>query len=330
MFTSDPHGPSTGNVGTVRLHDVQDLLTAVPYILGFRPDQCLVVVALDDAGRLVVTARTELPEAATVDEAAAGLHRAFSQSQPSTVLVIGYCERRDAPIVSAFADALPWPVRDLLLVDGGRWWSLDCPSPGCCSPDGEPLVVRDGVAAPLLVASGAPAASREDLAACLAAGPQEVRDAVLRHLLTTDRPGRADLYAALEQARRARADGAKPVAPAEAALLLLATADLTVRDACTLWSDDAAVRLWLDLLATAPDGWAAPVATLLATAVYQRGDGAFAVMGLERALADNPGYHFAHLLGQAAAMGLTPPAMTAVLRQALAGNPLVPQPPTGG
>ena len=47
--------PFTVN-GSVRLRGPNDLLTAIPYLLGFAPDRCLVVLAMAD-GRLEVTAR---------------------------------------------------------------------------------------------------------------------------------------------------------------------------------------------------------------------------------------------------------------------------------
>ena len=72
-FAEGPANPdSNAPVETVRLRHAADLLTAVPYVLGFHPSQCLVVLALDEDGRLLVTVRSELPDPVNVPHAAAG------------------------------------------------------------------------------------------------------------------------------------------------------------------------------------------------------------------------------------------------------------------
>jgi hypothetical protein len=333
MATPDPHtDPSLPAAETVRLRDAQEVLTAVPYLLGFQPADCLVVLALDQDSRLRVAARAELPDTGSLPQAVADLERGLGHVSVADVFVIGYCHYRQAEVVTGFAAALPWPVRDLLLVQESRWWALSCTVPDCC-PAGEPVRVQDVVAASLLATTGAPAASRERLAAVVQPGPQPARDAVLRALLALDNDADpAQVYATVGQARAARADGTREVTAGQAAALLHAVADVNVRDACTLWADDAAVQLWLDLLAVAPDGWAAPVATLLAVAVYQRGDGALATIAIQRALRDIPGYGLACLIDQAITDGIPPQTVTGILLQALAEHPfadLTTPPPVG-
>ncbi|HEX2810518.1 MAG TPA: DUF4192 domain-containing protein [Kineosporiaceae bacterium] len=332
MTTHQPHEEpcpaSTGALETVRLRDAQDLLTAVPYLLGFHPSDCVVVLALDGAGRLLVTVRTDLPTAVDIPQAVSGLEQALRYVEATELVLVGYCHLETAPLLAVFAEALPWPTRDLLLVQQDRWWSLSCLEQDCC-PQGELMVPQDCVAAPMIAASGAPAASRTDLAASLAGGPDHLLDQVVRQLTTTPPMDTAERYAAAGKARAARRDGSVPMPPDRAAVLLLAVRDVMVRDACTIWHDEETVRLWLDLLPAAPPGWVAPVATLLAAAVYQRGDGALAVLALERALADDPGYGLARLLQHVATIGVPPNALTHVLTQALENNPLTAiEPPT--
>jgi hypothetical protein len=169
--------------------------------------------------------------------------------------------------------------------------------------------------------------SRDALAAGLASGPPELLEDVAAQLQATPSLDTAVLYAAAGQERAARRDGPAAMPADTAAILLHAVRDVTVRDACTIWHDEAAVRLWLDLLPAAPAGWVAPVATLLAAAAYQRGNGALAVLALERALDDDPGYNLAHLLEQVTATGIPPHTFTAVLTQALDLNPAHPPRP---
>ena len=60
----------------------------------------------------------------------------------------------------------------------------------------------------------------------------------------------------------------------------------------------AHLRLWADLTRLAGPGYAAAPAALLAFVAWQSGDGALANVALDRALADNPNYSMAMLLGR--------------------------------
>ena len=81
---------------------------------------------------------------------------------------------------------------------------------------------------------------------------------------------------------------------------------------CTDVHDDALPRVLQELSRLAPPELAAPPYTLLAAAVYLRGNGALAGMALERALAVEPDYSLARLLDEAL-MRQVPPS---VLRRA--------------
>jgi hypothetical protein len=305
----------------VRLRGPQDVLTAIPYLLGFVPDRSLVVLALAD-GQVQLTARLDLPTPEKAPTAAVTLARALAKTATSDVMLVGYGEAVE--VVSAlttFAAVVPWPVREILRVEADRWWSLTCYDPQCCPP-GARLTVNAAVAAPLIAASGSPAASRADRAAALGPGPTSLLDQVGALLDTTLPDLDADQqYAAVCDIRATRHDGRAPMTPEHAAFLHQALRDVRVRDACTIWVDEAALNLWLDLLPTAPPGWVAPAATLLALTAYQRGDGALSVLALDRALDDNPGYHLAALVDQFTTRGISPATVSAVLSQALMDRP---------
>ena len=89
---------------------------------------------------------------------------------------------------------------------------------------------------------------------------------------------------------------------ARVARYMTALRDVHVRDAVAVASrrrrprDQRAValraaqRFWLALTRSAPRGWVAPPATLLAMTTYRLGDGARANAALDRAFADDPDY----------------------------------------
>lgn len=96
------------------------------------------------------------------------------------------------------------------------------------------------------------------------------------------------------------------------AWLSLTVADLRVRDDAWARMDpghrEAHRRLWTDLTRRAPESLVPAPASLLAFTAWQSGDGALANIAVERALAADPEYSMAHLIGQALEAGLPPSA----------------------
>jgi hypothetical protein len=96
------------------------------------------------------------------------------------------------------------------------------------------------------------------------------------------------------------------------AFLAVSLADLRVRD--DAWArmepEHRArhLRLWTDVVTGATAEFVPAPASLLAFTAWQCGDGALANVALDRALAADPGYSMARLLGQAIRAGLPPSA----------------------
>src|SRR6185437_15022366 len=70
----------------------------------------------------------------------------------------------------------------------------------------------------------------------------------------------------------------------------------------------AHVQLWTQVTRHATPPYVAAPASLLAFVAWQNGDGALATIAVERALADDPNYTMAELIGQALHAGLPPSA----------------------
>ncbi|HEY6797274.1 MAG TPA: DUF4192 domain-containing protein [Kineosporiaceae bacterium] len=349
-YPHDPHNPDdaaggepadhsvnqtvsqTGKVPLVRVGGLVDLIAAVPYVLTYAPADAVVVMAFV-GDRLRVTACQSLPAPSDVRVAVHHLDRALARAcsegagnkQPGGLgakvthaLVVGYGDAGIDPILTGIARELMIPVRDVVRVDGDRWWSLTCPDPACCPP-GAPIVVAERVRLGLVVAAGVPAPARSDRARELQPAPSPVLDQVAQQIAaradTPIPPDPGRQYALLTAAKARRLDGQAALAPGEAAALLLAVADVRVRDACILWNEDAAVHLWRDLVRLAPPGWVAPVATLLALAAYQRGDSVLANLALDRALDDDPRHRLAGMVRQVLRMGLPPDRLAADLQE---------------
>ncbi|WP_158220829.1 DUF4192 domain-containing protein [Kineosporia sp. R_H_3] len=270
-------------------------MTAVPYLLGFHPDPGSIVVLGLHERRIAITARVDASAVHTdPTEMWRRLAGPLADADTHAVALIGYMPADEVDIVFTLAATSPLPVLEMQRVDDGRWWSLTC-TQDCCPP-GQPISSDTPVDVALIAASGSPAPTRDSLNAHLQPGPDELVDDVAAHLPRRPRPTTGDAYRAIDDAHTARTDGPLPLTPDEASLLLQALADVVVRDAASGWHDDAAWWLWTDLIRTAPTGWIAPAATLLATTTYQRGNAVLARLAAEHALRDNPDYALAQLV----------------------------------
>ena len=168
---------------TIRLRGPADIITVLPYHLGYRPADSLVLVLLDGA-RIGMVARIDLPPP-SVDpmEVADELLPFVMRERPDRAVIVGFetWPGHSEAVSVALRDGLVEVGIDTverLLVRDGRWWGLDCDG-GCCPPDGELLPSDDRVPAVSdYVALGRfPAASRRHLAERLAYTRDPVQDA---------------------------------------------------------------------------------------------------------------------------------------------------------
>ncbi len=168
---------------TIRLRGPADIITVLPYHLGYRPADSLVLVLLDGP-RIGMVARIDLPPP-EVDPAllVAELLPHVLRERPDRVVLVGFETRADHAEVCSRAMRVALLEVGLvaverLLVRGGRWWCLDCDG-GCCPPDGDVLPCDDEVPAvsDYVVLGRYPAASRERLADRLVYTEDPVQDA---------------------------------------------------------------------------------------------------------------------------------------------------------
>jgi len=115
----------------------------IPNLLGFSPEDSLVVLLLTDEGSLVCTMRVDLNTAAV--EVSRRIVDLAAREHVTGIVCAVYPEStewRDSAgslwLDEILADVLTAGVRamDALLVVDGRWWSLFCERPDCCPPDG--------------------------------------------------------------------------------------------------------------------------------------------------------------------------------------------------
>ncbi|MEU6092122.1 DUF4192 family protein [Streptomyces sp. NPDC047085] len=155
-------GPSAHD-SQVTLRTPAELADALPYLLGYRPEDSIVLVALHDrdgGGRFGGRARLGIPASEEDWEAAArqlakGLVTGGERRGARPEQMVAYvCQEprpgesgrdvkvRLGPLVHSLRTAcgnLDVPVVEALCISDGRFWSYVCPIVGCCPEEGTPM-----------------------------------------------------------------------------------------------------------------------------------------------------------------------------------------------
>jgi hypothetical protein len=322
---------------TLSVRSPADLIAAVPFLLGFHPTDSIVVVALRGK-RVIFAARADLPgpgDRAGAGAAADYIADVVGRQRADAATVIGYGPaERVTPAIDAVGAAVGRAglrVLDLLRVTDGRYWSYTCEDPQCCPADGVPFdPAASQIAAAAVFAGQVALPDRAALTGQVApvGGParesmrradERAEDrlvAVLDAAPASDLLGGRALRAAGESAVRAAIDpqpDATGLSDDEVAWLSLLLTHIPVRDHAWERTDgeDRHLALWSDVLRRCDPELAAAPASLLAFAAWRAGQGALAVVALERAFEAQPDYSMARLLDEVLRQGLTPAALGA-------------------
>ncbi|MFB8172488.1 DUF4192 domain-containing protein [Kitasatospora purpeofusca] len=207
-----PFGDGPGG-RSLTMRGPADMAEALPYLLGFFPDDSIVAVGLQPPGlhqggviRLdIPESEAEWPSAA--EETADLMVRLSERQAQRPVQVLLYLcqdpavrgpgrehgppvEERLRPLAERLRQAFESRgvrVKESLCVSAGRWWSYLCTREGCCRPGGHPIR-REPAPGPVAVAATvaglAPRGSRKEILAGLAPigppGAESARAALAR------------------------------------------------------------------------------------------------------------------------------------------------------
>lgn len=340
----------------IRINEPNELLDAVPYLLGFHPRNSLCVLGFSGnpeatSRQVELAARIDLP--AKPDAATAGHHvmGALARSGSHSAIGLIYPDETEDRLqvrhrwwwlhnlLTATSEAFDIALLDVLVVSADNWWSLCCADASCCPDEGHARVVGESAAAAEAVFAGLVAAKdRSELETCLD-GDNAQRRARLE-------PAIAEAESRLVQARTnngyRRLIGRDTAAVMRAAAMpaddtsvrqgnrltsrqlarhAIALGEHTVRD--TLWlavderSVDASGYL-LQIIRQVPRPYDAAALFLFGWQQWRTGNGTLACIAGERALASDPQYSAAELLIAAVQHGLSP-VTTPLLRGPRAG-----------
>ncbi|MDG4834829.1 DUF4192 domain-containing protein [Solwaraspora sp. WMMD1047] len=313
-------------VSKLRIRTDVDLVTVVPYLLGFRPDDGSIVVLAFADNRVVFAARTDLPGPDTSGDALLDLGHHLTdvtrRAHPNaTVLLVGYGTAGHVdPALRTVAVLLTTgglSVRQRLRVTDSRVVHLDCDHAGC-SPDGTPFdPMSSPVAAEATYAGMVALPNRAAKAALLGpadtASGEAMRQAVTRAtarmqpLIHDEAAVDEAAAAAIAQALSRHAIGTA-LGDDEVAWLLVLLARPSVWNLAAGHAepDEQHLAFWNEVTRRAPDPLIPAPATLLALTAWQLGDGMIATLATQRALHIDPSHELARLILHGAQAGISP------------------------
>ena len=303
---------TTTTLPTLTARTAEDVLAAVPLVLGFVPEES--VVMLTSGATHPFHARLDLPHTGKERRAAAeSLVGPAVRHRVGRVVFVLYAA--DAALARSCARVLVRTfqrhgvdVADVLRSDGSRWFlvSLDGRGP---EPPGTAYDLTGHLFTAQAVAAGrVTLASRRDLAATVAADPHS--EAAVGAVLSADgRPEPDDVGWLPDLISSLVASGEVPDAPTTARLLT-ALARPAGRDAAMgeLTRELAEERLsvFSALVRAAPTPLLAPAASVLAFLAWLSGDGALAWCALDRAAEGDPPCTLADAVAEALDLALPP------------------------
>jgi Domain of unknown function (DUF4192) len=300
-----------------------DLLATVPFLIGYAPQNSLVIVGLKD-DEMSLAMRVDYPEDIDPDQIDSLANHLVREASDGALLVAYLPENilDSESLLAPLREAIEMreiKVRECITVSGGKWRSSICKDPECCPPHGSdmPTLAETRVAAEQ-VAQGKPLPfpNLEQMLESIKSESNEEIKSFLKKIKNINY--KADGVRVLQrEGALAINDLAAEFAEKKMsgdnlliALVLKRLSDLQVRDYAmgivneenmeTMWS------MWRYLMKMAPEGYIAPVAELFSAVNYERGDGSMASKALDIAFKDQPNYPLAKLLKRVYAAGWPP------------------------
>lgn len=301
------------------------LIAAIPAVLGFVPEQSVVLVTIE-RGALGCVLRVDLSEDVldSVDQLAEVA--AANRPERAALFIVDaegascrMCQESHHELAELAAEALETHGVELVsahVVDGiaagGRWYCAD----GCGSEGLVDDPASSPVAAEAVMGGRRLYASRAELLELItvtdAARVDRVRERIgdLEQGLgrRTDAAARASVEHAMATATRFSTTGV--IAEDDIARLACALTNTMVRD--TLYAlavcstSEQAEALWALLARELPAPWRSEALVLLAFSAYARGDGTLAGVSLDAALEVDQGHRMAGMLDRALRSGMRP------------------------
>jgi hypothetical protein len=314
--------PSTPTTFVAR--SATDLIAVVPAVLGFHPEDSVVLLTFGPPGGSF-HARVDLPVETTEQECVTDvLVDAVVANRVRRAAVLLYTDdieaaRAQGELLVGRLVELAVDVIEVVRVDAGRWW----PVPEDGSPGSAYELETHPFTAQRVFEGHVVHRDRAELADSLVGTDEEDAVAVALSatrfvdLAATSReasdPARRFLRSEarwLQQRLRTRLEDGRPIGPSDAGRLLVLASLVPTRDVAwaeiTRETSGTHVDLWRELVRRSPRDLLPGACSLLAFAAWQHGDGALAWCAIDRCLEVDPDYSMAHCVAEVLTRAVPP------------------------
>lgn len=313
------------------LTSANDLITAIPFLIGFHPTNSIVLISVKDES-IGLAMRIDLPERLMSEQIDLLAHH-FLRDHSEAALVVAYMpedrDDGDSILISLGAGLIRngVDIQESIVVKSGRYRSIICRDHSCCPPHGKemPEISASEIAAEHVVAGiPMPFENISQLIETLAPDPASLTlgwaSDVSTFAIDEDDPDisalRRDGVETMDLLLDAFRMGYGISNRTLVARMIGRMSDLQVRDyAMGVHGEDTYdlfFTMWREVLRLAPVGFVAPIACIVAAMAYEGGDGAMAQKALDRALEDENDYPLAALLRRVFNAGWPPESFAAM------------------
>lgn len=313
------------------LTSANDLITAIPFLIGFHPTNSIVLISVKD-GAIGLAMRIDLPDRLMSEEIDLLAHH-FLRDQSEAALLVAYIpedrDDGDSILISLGAGLIRngVDIQESIVVQSNRYRSIICRDQNCCPPSGKemPEINASEIAAEHVIA-GIPMPFEDisqlietlspDPASLALSWASEVSSFSIdeddKNVDALRRDGVETMDLLLDDFRMGYGITNRTLV----ARMIGRMSDLQVRDyAMGVHSEDTYdiyFTMWREVLRLAPIGFVAPIACIVAAMAYEGGDGAMAQKALDRALGDDEHYQLAALLRRVFNAGWPPESFAAM------------------
>jgi hypothetical protein len=317
------------------LTSAHDLITAVPFLIGFQPSDSLVLIALHQ-NEIALAMRIDIPDSLSDDDVELLSEHYVRQGADGALLVAYMPQERsdgDGLLISLGAALMRKgiEIRESIVVACGRYRSIICRDQSCCPATGVEIPDYQGSTYALehvIAGIPMPYSTIDELVDSISALPishdRDWRQRIDAYSCDEESPDIAILRRDGVEAMDVLLDefrlGHGASEDQLVARVIGRMSDVQVRDyALGVHQEDTFdlyFAMWRELLRVAPHNFIAPIACIVAAMAYESGDGALAQKALDRAFEDDGTYPLAALLRRVFNAGW-PPQSFAQMRSEL-------------
>lgn len=317
----------------VQIDGPANLLATVPHLLGFNPENSLVVVALKgEHDRVVVTMTLDLPQANEFDqEFINNLKETIKRSGADGLVAVFFVEKDPQTyqeVASYLMDEVSgqFHIRDILWVHENRWASFLCADQTCCPTLGRELLMEKQASSTsvLKVAGKTTLGTRGELDDFLKVTKVNHELVPLisqfaKQKAKAEHSNNHSKWAKTQFSFLSQKKAFNDFDEKMWARLLLGLTDIPVRDALLAHHIERAqssedpneylisiAKKWAQVARVSPADFRTPICTCIAAFFWQAGEGILARGAVDFALAQDPQFHLAKLLNNALNSGMPP------------------------